>query len=469
MKHFVKSIFLFILWNCTLVFANDLDLIFDTGSVAETVITVNKEDWDTLCQNYKGKEQVKAQIEFHKKICTSKNAENNSISVDFNLQNIGIRFRGNTSRKIPISKETGKPYQRHFAIDFTEFQNQNNQMLPENFKGFDLKCFKGDGNFCREILSYNFLRECGVWTAPRAGYTHLTLKIQDGNTSEIFDYGIYSMIEEVNTSFLIDRTKNNQFESSKGNLFKCFWPAKLNLEKGKLKGSVGVEENSYTLKNHKKEIQTATADLENFVTVLETNDYNSFQKLTDTDLLLRTLAAEIIVGNWDNYWINGNNFYIYFDKCKKNPGQKFYLIPFDLDNTLGSSWANNDPSNSSPECWFNNNLAKMLLSKPYNVKKLHKYLLEFSGPKSLCSRENAAEKILQYQKMIEPYINTQDIDFENESYTINYFEDIVHPGSRYQEIKLLSGDSKTNFFEAKRESILNFINSQDSKIINIKK
>ena len=111
----------------------------------------------------------------------------------------------------------------------------------------------------------------------------------------------------------------------------------------------------------------------------------------------------------------------------------------------------------------------MLLSKPYNVKKLHKYLLEFSGPKSLCSRENAAEKILQYQKMIKPYINTQDIDFENKSYTINHFEDIVHPGSRYQEIKLLSGDSKTNFFEAKRESILNFINSQDSKIINIKK
>ena len=35
---------------------------------------------------------------------------------------------------------------------------------------------------------------------------------------------------------------------------------------------------------------------------------------------------------WDDYWFNKNNFYFYFDS-----NGKFYFIPYDYDNTLGTS------------------------------------------------------------------------------------------------------------------------------------
>ena len=34
----------------------------------------------------------------------------------------------------------------------------------------------------------------------------------------------------------------------------------------------------------------------------------------DVDLFLKTYAANVILGMWDDYWTNMNNYYFYFDK-----------------------------------------------------------------------------------------------------------------------------------------------------------
>ena len=54
------------------------------------------------------------------------------------------------------------------------------------------------------------------------------------------------------------------------------------------------------------------------------------------DLLLRTYAAFVALGHWDDYWNDMNNFYLYFDSTSKDD-YKVYMIPYDLDNTLGTS------------------------------------------------------------------------------------------------------------------------------------
>ncbi|MCF6147173.1 MAG: hypothetical protein E3K37_00765 [Candidatus Kuenenia sp.] len=46
-------------------------------------------------------------------------------------------------------------------------------------------------------------------------------------------------------------------------------------------------------------------------------------------LFLKFLAVNVLVGSWDGYWVNINNYYLYFDECGM-----VYFNPYDYDNTL---------------------------------------------------------------------------------------------------------------------------------------
>ena len=48
----------------------------------------------------------------------------------------------------------------------------------------------------------------------------------------------------------------------------------------------------------------------------------------DIPLFLKTYAVNLVVGMWDDYWANGNNFYFYFA-----PNGKAYFIPYDYYKT----------------------------------------------------------------------------------------------------------------------------------------
>lgn len=60
-------------------------------------------------------------------------------------------------------------------------------------------------------------------------------------------------------------------------------------------------------------------------------DYQSF---------LTTMAFDVAIGSWDDYWHNQNNFALYFDKNNK----VIYFIPNDYDTVLGSV------GDATPEC-----------------------------------------------------------------------------------------------------------------------
>ncbi len=53
---------------------------------------------------------------------------------------------------------------------------------------------------------------------------------------------------------------------------------------------------------------------------------------------LKVIAADILMGNWDGYIYNQNNFYLYHNTST----DKIEYIPYDLDNTLGIDWIDRD-------------------------------------------------------------------------------------------------------------------------------
>lgn len=203
----------------------NLDFIFGTDSVAEITLTIARSEWDDMLDYYdrnpRNEECIHADFTMTKGDYT------------WEIGDVGIRPRGNTSRIRPQNPD-GTYNQSHFKIDFEEWLSDDDpeRKLAGCMKGLILKRFKDDPTYTREVFGYNFFRDNGVWTSPRAGYAHLVITIteEDGETTNI-DYGVYAMIEEIKKQFLKERSDSagGKLKNNKGNLWKCCWrlPAKV--------------------------------------------------------------------------------------------------------------------------------------------------------------------------------------------------------------------------------------------------
>ncbi len=261
------------------------------------------------------------------------------------LDSIGLRLRGNTSRRRPEGNpgdlhNAADPnwHHVHFALDFSK------NRADQRFKGLNklnLKWFKDDPNYCREIYSYDLFARYGCWNAPRASYCKLTVKVK-GDAKPAY-YGVYAMIENIDEDFL---TKNqDKWGSGIGFLWKGGWAGTNATFTTSSAQSIGVEDvnidpslsvyYAYDLKTRKDELPAAQAELTQFITDLNTKTGTAFQtwiaQKMDVPLFLKTYATHVMLGMWDDYWVNGNNFYFYFA-----PNGKAYFIPYDYDNTLGN-------------------------------------------------------------------------------------------------------------------------------------
>lgn len=473
-----------------------LDFIYSTKAVADINITITQEQWNKLLSDYdqnpKNEECVHADFKMEK------------AGVEWKIDDIGFRLRGNTSRVRP-QLESGEFQQAHFKLDFEEF-SETDKKLSGCMKGINLKRFKDDPTYSREIYCYNYFRDCGIWTSPRASYAHLFITITDyeepegTETSEnsaeteassakttgikTLDYGIYAMIEEINKQFLAGRKskdKAGDFTDNKGNLWKCTWANpgradfadtndnKFGIEKISLNESES-ERYTYDLKADKKKFDEAKTQLKAFITELnELSDSDTeaiktfYESKMDADLFIKTYAINVILGMDDDYWQNSNNFYFYFDK-----GGKAYFIPYDYDNTLGTNCFD-DTATKNPLEWgavgedSTAPLITKLLKVPEYMEKYKEYLLQYSDAESGFEASKSKERIQNWQEMISPYISSSDL-YYGKSGTTSEFEDSVaswcsnyKSGTNY---KLLSGSDSENYFKAKAASIKSWIENK---------
>ncbi len=447
----------------------NLDLIFGTESVAEITLTIKRSEWNNLLEYYdenpKNEDCIHADFKMTKGDYT------------WQAEDIGMRLRGNTSRIRP--QQGDNYYQAHFKIDFEEWIEDDTieeGKLAGCMKGIILKRFKDDPTYVREVFGYNFFRENGIWTAPRAGYTRLfiTLVEKDGSKTEL-DYGVYAMIEEINKQFLKERSEitpeiGTKFKGNKGNLWKCCWQSSNGPSMATdfdAYRSFGVEEifldeaksmrYDYDLKTNKDDLISARDEFIDFIyelnrlsTVEEIKSF--YQKKMDVDLFLKTYACNVLLGMDDDYWNNNNNYYFYFDK-----GGKCYFIPYDYDNILGTNCFD-DTATKNPLKWGENGyevpLIEKLLSVPEYKQMYVDYLLELSEETSFV--EGSQSEILRLQAMVESYVNSKDLTYFNTYPSIS--DDTAPWCSNYGKYKLLSADEQTNYFETKTKSVNAYCN-----------
>lgn len=452
-----------------------LNYIFGTDSVAEITLTISRKEWDKLCTNYdknpKNEDCVHADFEMKK--------GNNT----WQISDIGMRLRGNTSRRRPQVGE--QYYQAHFKLKFEEWCDDSGEerKLAGCMKGLNLKRFKEDPAYVREVFGYNYFRKNGIWTAPRAGYVHLFINIEEENgTAKKLDYGVYAMIEEINKQFLKERSEllqdsgtlgGGNFSNNKGDLWKCCWQSSNGSSMATdYDGyrSFGVEEifldeskslrYDYDLKTNKDELVRTRSSFIDFIEELNKLDSEDeikkfYESKMDVDLFLKTYACNVLLGMDDDYWRNHNNYYFYFDK-----NGKAYFIPYDYDNILGTNCFS-DTATRNPLDWGEGAceapLIEKLLSVPEFKQKYVDYLLMLSDTSAFV--DGSQNEITRLQGLLKDLTSSNDIVYADTSETI---DDAVGSWcSNYKEgryYKLLGGDVTDNYFMAKAKSVKVFCN-----------
>jgi spore coat protein CotH len=409
--------------------------IYDINSIPEITLEVATADWNKLLsdfdQNPNNEEYIRSDFNF------LKDAKNVSLS------NIGIRIRGNTSRRRPEGK-TGEmhnpanPDWHHasFAVNFNKF------VKGQKFAGtekINLKWFKDDATYVREVYCYDLFERFGVWTAPQSSYCRLNLKIKEDSKTAY--YGVYQLIEPVDEIYLKKRTAN--FSDNNGNLWKAAYGADFIHPDKSLMGLENITLTQtyvpvYDLKTNKQELEAAKTQLAEFITNLNSKTGNDFKiwiaGKTNVELFLKTYAVNVMCGMWDDYWNNKNNFYFYF-----NSAGKFYFIPYDYDNTLGTSLLMANSGTQDVLNWGKSN--HPLVTKILAIPEYKALYIQYT--KDLCNSSNdlfyadkSMNRILNWQNKIEAYVNNdtnEDVKIEDKpaSWGNCGFYRLLQPNNNY--------------------------------------
>lgn len=243
------------------------------------------------------------------------------------LHTVGLRLKGNTSR---AAKKKG------FRIDFDQFSQQTFQGL----KKFNINGNHNDPSMSREYLAAHAMNQA-YNPAIR------------GNLIRLYINGEYWGVR--NNSEFIDKTfVQSRFGDNTGNLYKCSWPCDLTWKGANqqtYKDMMNGGERAYDLKTN--ETADDYTDLVNFINAINNSPTDSFiprmERMFDVQAYLKTLAMEVLVGHWDNYFANKNNYWLYHNMKTG----KFVYLPYDMDNTWGVQWGFSNIGNRNIHDWGN--------------------------------------------------------------------------------------------------------------------
>ncbi len=404
--------------------------VFDINAVPKITITITKKDWNQMLTYFDSNRTyeiyVPADFQFEKNGVVEK------------LRNIGIRVRGNNfsrhrpegSKATEHDPEDPEWHHCHFRLNFREY-DRNARF--HDLRAVNLKWFNNDPTYIRDVYCYDLFHRFGVSLAPRSTYCRVFIYVE-GDYRPAY-YGVYEMVESLDDEFLSVRFPGND----NGHLWKCLYPASLrsNFPHAKM----GIEDPNtgynptYDYKSKASELEEAKAQFLDFIEKLNKLDDDEFEKWIgtafDVDMFLRAYAVNVMVGMWDDYWFNQNNYYFYFDE-----NGKAYFIPYDYDNTLGTSILS-DVASADVFEWGPTDDQRPLISRILKIEKYRQtyayYIAQLiAETNKLFDAQASVDRIRHWQSMIEYYVDNDTGD-DTEIY------DAPADWGRNAYYKLLSG------------------------------
>lgn len=309
--------------------------LFDIQNYVQVKIDISEEELNKIQQDYAVYRNSKSPI--------YRKADKVTFIVGdktYEIEEVGIRMKGNTSRTDFYEKGKGIYKLCHFRLSFDEtfddpayygseakVWNSEAERQARKDRTFatlsalEIKWNRNfDNTYVREYYANEMFRDFGV-LAQRLNPCNMI--IRDSNM------GVYNIYEPVDKKFL---KKYYDGEENDGDLYKAAWtmsPASYTMNV-----SYGVEDErtnyNYDLKTNKKTSNHSM--LKNLLTTINGSSVSKeeFSKVVDMDYWAKFAAVSYFAGNPDDMRNNYNNHYVYF----KPDGQAVF-IPYDNDRMLG--------------------------------------------------------------------------------------------------------------------------------------
>ena len=225
---------------------------------------------------------------------------------DIKIENIGVRYKGNSS------SQPNQKHKRGYLINVKKF-NKDNRFLK--LRRIALDNGVQFGSLFSEPIVTDILRDLNI---PSSRYNYAKLFIND-------DYkGIYGNVERIDESFI-----ERHFGSSRGPLFKVHMPGP-----GANFSYVGNDTNQYKkgFEPKNKDAEKSFNELVSFIREIDKVDQTSYEDTLHKQLILdhflKITAVMLFAGCFDQLtgW-NPHNYYLY-----RNPKTDLWsYIPWDLD------------------------------------------------------------------------------------------------------------------------------------------
>lgn len=262
--------------------------IYDKAKILDVSIEIPEADWKQLCQQSRDPRGV-----FSGKIEDPFTYFRGDITINGEtIKSVGIRkkgFIGSLDDRFPSLK-----------IKFDEFVDQK---PIADLEGLTLNNNKQDTGLVSQTLAYELFNAAGV-KAPRCTFAKVAVNGQA--------LGIYSNVESIGKPFL-----QRNFKNDKGNLYE-----------GTLADLYPHALDRVEIKTNKKNHDRSQLDrLAKMLAEDEKLNINKLDEIVDLDNFLRYWAVESLIGFWDSYSNNQNNYWMYENK---NNG-KFYFMPWGAD------------------------------------------------------------------------------------------------------------------------------------------
>ncbi len=275
------------------------DAYFAVDRVLEVSIEIAVEDWDTLRYQTRTFEDLMAEIERYElsrpfaDIYTWFSA---TVTIDGETHTeVGVRKKGFLG-----SQSDTKP-----ALKLRYDKYVDGQSLGGAIERMTLNNSIQDPSMINTCLSYQVFAAAGL-PSPRCNFATVTV---NGKA-----LGLYIHVEEIKAPMLA-----RHFDSAEGNLYE---------------GTVSDFDPVYrgTFEKKTNEDEDDWSDIDAVIAALQDPSdagLEALGKIVDLDRFLSFWATEVLVGHWDGYAGDRNNYHFY-----REPGGKFVFIPWGVDDTF---------------------------------------------------------------------------------------------------------------------------------------
>lgn len=421
--------------------------LFDDTIVPSVFVEINQDSLDLMISEIVHTRYMKARFVFDDGVKKDTVAE------------VGLRLRGNTSLN---------SQKKSFKISFNEF---NDDQKYQKVKKLNLLGSHNDPSCIREKLFYDIWNKADM---PQRRVNFVKLFING-------EYrGLYTNAEEIDKTWL-----KKTFGDNDANLWKCTFPADLDFISENQQDYKDIYNNPFSraydlVTNETEDNYSRLVELIQYLQLPNNAALAGYvSSILNVDGVLKAYAIDIATGNWDDYFYNKNNYYLYDDSLSG----KFHFITYDTDNTSGIDWLGQDWTTRNALAWHRTSQPRPLITKllavPAFKQKFVVYLDSvtrfITRPDSLFPRIDYLRNLvtdaaiaddyrtLDYGYTVPDFFNsfTQTIDGHS-PYGVKPFYEKRFQSTLDQIAPLLdAGD----FFENKAETLLFYPNPTNGKSV----